>query len=165
MRRAGVSRTAFYRQFTDIYDVVGVLLERLVEELAGHAGAWFNDPDAVGSAEVIHENALRSGRALAPRARLLRGIVDATGLDESLRQLWWDRAVQVRIDATVAAIRRDQAAGAIRPDLDAEATALALTVMGEHLALELFGRRGARADEWARIIAPIWEAVLFGSGR
>jgi hypothetical protein len=66
------------------------------------------------------------------------------------------------VDATAAAIRRDQEAGAVRPELDAEATAFALTLMGERVVLELLGRRGGTPEEFARMIGPIWEATLFG---
>ena len=50
----------------------------------------------------------------------------------------------------------------MRPGLDPDATALALTLMGEQLSLELFGRGDATPEQYAAILAPIWEAVLFG---
>ena len=43
-----------------------------------------------------------------------------------------------------------------------DATALALTLMGEQLSLELFGCGDATPEQYAAILAPIWEAVLFG---
>lgn len=162
MRQAGVSRTTFYRLFDDVSGPVAALLELIVGELFSQAGAWFTDIDAVGSRDVIWDNALRDGRALKPRIELLGAIVDATSQDESLRTLWRDSVRRPWIDATATAIRADQAAGAIRASLDPDATALALTLMGEQVALEVLGRLDGQPEQYAAILTPIWEAVLFG---
>ena len=163
MKRAGVSRTAFYRQFSDVYAVVGELLERMAERLAGGAAPWFRDPEAVGSVDVIVSNAVRSARVLKPLVKQMQAIVDAAALDDSLRALWRDGVVQARIDATAWAIRRDQAAGAVRSTIDPETTALALTLMAEQVALEILGRQDGTPEQYAQIIAPVWESVIFGT--
>jgi AcrR family transcriptional regulator len=163
MERAGVSRTAFYRQFPDVYAVVGEVLAGIADQLAVGAARWSRDPDAVGSVDVIFQNAVQSGRFVKPLTKQIQAIVDATGYDETLRVLWREGVVQARIDATAWAIRRDQAAGAIRSSIDPDATALALTLMGEHLVLEILGRQDGSPEQYARIVAPIWEAVLFGT--
>jgi len=98
---------------------------------------------SVGEADIVERNLVQTGRNLAPHAALFCAIVDAAGSDDELRRLWRDVVVQARIDATAAAIRRDQAAGAIRAQLDAADTARALTLMNSELALELLGRQGA----------------------
>lgn len=162
MHRAGVSRTAFYRQFRDVTHVVRTLVDDLVRETAAHAAAWYVDDDAVGSPDVIYDNAREAGRRYAPHARLMVALAGAAGTDESTRRLWRDGFIQSRIDATEAAIRRDQAAGAIRPDLDPAATARALNLMSEQLLLEVLGREGGTPEDYADAIAPIWRAVLFG---
>ena len=162
MQRAGVSRTAFYVHFSNVHDAVAAVIERIANELDDEAADWFVDPDAVGSRDVVYQNALRAGRSEKPRARLACAIVDATAMNESLRSLWRHGLIQGQIDATAAAIRRDQAAGVVRSNLDPDATALALTLMGEQLSLELFGRGDATPEQYAAILAPIWEAVLFG---
>lgn len=162
MERAGVSRTAFYRLFEEVSGVVAALLDLLVAELFNQAGDWFVDEDAIGRREVIWDNALRDGRAIKPHIRLFSAIADATALDESLRTMWRTSITQSWIDATAAAIRRDQIAGAVRPSLDPDATALALTLMSEQLALEILGRRDGQPDQYAAILTPIWDAVLFG---
>jgi AcrR family transcriptional regulator len=165
MERAGVSRTAFYRQFPDVYAVVSEVLAGIADQLAVGAAPWFRDPDAVGSVDVIVPNAIRSGRVIKPLAKLIQAIVDAAGYDETLRGLWREGVVRARIDATAWAIRRDQAAGVVRPSIDPEATALALTLMGEHVVLEILGRQDGSPEQYARIVAPVWEAVLFGTHR
>jgi AcrR family transcriptional regulator len=162
MQRAQISRTVFYRRFDDVTDVVGEILRMVCDEIAIRSGAWFMDPEAVGSREVIVPNAISSGAAIAPHARLLCAISDATGSNERLRSLWWSELLQPRIDATVAAIERDQRAGAVRTSLDARRAAFALTLMGERVALEVLGRRGEAPEEYARFIGPVWESILFG---
>ena len=162
MERAGVSRTAFYRQFDDVPCVIGAMLDALSGELADHAGAWFRDEQAVGSRDVIYGNALRAGQTIKPRIGLIAAIVDATALDASLRTLWWDTVLQPRIDAASSAIRCDQGVGGVPASLDPDATALALTLMGEQVALEVLGRRDGTPEEYATIVSPIWESVLFG---
>lgn len=161
MRRAGVSRTAFYRQFTDMSDVVGELLERVLADVSGGAGRWLTDADAVGSPAVVYENAELSARNLQPHAELLCAIFDSVGLDPALRRTW-DAALQRRIDVVEAAIRRDQAAGAIRVDLDAGNAARALTVMHERIALEVLGREKGTPNDFANLVAPVWSMTLFG---
>jgi AcrR family transcriptional regulator len=162
MQRAGVSRTAFYRQFEDVHGVAAALLGTIASELAEHAGAWFTDADAVGSRDVIYANTLRAGRTIKPFITLLGAIVDATALDAALRTLWRETVLQPRNDAAAAAIRRDQAAGVVSLSIDADSTAFALVLMGEQVALEVLGRRDGSPEEYASILAPIWEAVLFG---
>jgi AcrR family transcriptional regulator len=162
MERARISRTVFYRRFPDVSEVVAELLRGVCAELAVRSGAWFIDPAAVGSREVVVPNSIEFAAALHPHASLLCAISDAAGSDGHLRALWWSELLQPRVDATAAAIRRDQEAGAVRPELDAEATAFALTLMGERVVLELLGRRGGTPEEFARMIGPIWEATLFG---
>lgn len=162
MERAQISRTVFYRRFPDVGEVVAELLREVCDELAVRSGEWFVDPTAVGSRAVVVPNSIGFATALQPHAALLCAISDAASADPRLRALWWSELLQPRVDATAAAIRRDQRAGAVRSDLDADATAFALTLMGERVALELLGRRGGTPEEFARMIGPIWEATLFG---
>lgn len=162
MNRTGISRTTFYRQFSDPYAVVEQLITRLVAHMAEQSGAWLREPSAVGSPDQIRPNLIRSASAVRPSARLLLALHDATGLDERLGRMWREQLVQPRIDAVAAAIRRDQAAGAISATLDADATALALSLMNEQLLLEMVCRNEASPEEYARVAGPIWEAALFG---
>lgn len=165
MDRAQIPRTVFYRRFPDVGEVVAELLRDVCGVLAVRSGDWFIDPEAVGSRAVIVPNAVRFATALQPHAALLCAISDAASSDPRLRALWWSELLQPRVEATAVAIRRDQRAGAVRSELDADATAFALTLMGERVALELVGRRGGTPEEFARMIGPIWEATLFGVDR
>ena len=162
MTTAGISRTTFYRQFSDVHEVVEVLIARLVAGMADHSGAWLREADAVGSPEQVYPNLIRSASAIQSVAPLLVALHDALGLDDRLRRLWREQLVQPRIDTVAAAIRRDQIVGAISGTIDADATALALSLMSEQLLLELICRNGAEPEEYAQIAAPIWESALFG---
>lgn len=165
MHRAGVSRTAFYRQYPDVYAVLAEILEAIGGELLASSGAWLNDPTSVGSPEVIYPNLLGYARAYEPHGRLIGALTDAAGIDDRVHRIWRE-VLQAFIAAQAAAIARDQAAGVVRPDLDPQATAYGLGLMGERLSSDLMGRhpRGTPED-YARIMGPIWMAVLFGFER
>jgi len=159
---AGVPRTVFYRHFDNTNQAIATVLDQLAERQSGGAGAWFADPGPTGTRDVVDANALSAARAFAANATLMSAIADSAAHDDDLRLMWHQRFVQPRIDATAAAIRRDQAAGAIRAALDPDDTALALQTMGITLALQILGREGGKPERFAAIIAPIWQAVLFG---
>lgn len=160
MAEAGVSRTAFYRRFDSAHDAVVAVLDRLLDHMVATNDDWLAG-EVVGTPDIVEPNLVHTGVVLAPHASLIRAIVDAAGTDEELRRAWRNRVIQARIDATEAAIRRDQAAGALRASLDPAATAHALTLLNEALILEILGRRGGTPTEFARVAAPIWIHVLF----
>jgi len=162
MRRAGVSRTAFYRQFDSIYDVYAELLRRAGSEMFSEAGRWIGSDDAVGSPEVVYPNLVGYARAFVKQGALLTALHDACGSDPRLRELWRSVLIQPFIDRTATAIARDQAAGVVSPNLDPAATALALTLLGEGASLELLGRRKLGPEAYADVVAPIWVSILFG---
>jgi len=159
---AGVQRTIFYRHFDNTNQAIVAVLDQLAERQSAGAGAWFADDGPTGTQDVVYANTLSAARAFAANAQLMSAIADAAAHDDSLRSMWHQRFVQPRIDATAAAIRRDQAAGAIRAALDPDDTAMALQTMGITLALQILGREGGKPERVADIIAPIWQAVLFG---
>lgn len=163
MEMAGVSRTAFYRHFSDLYEVMALVLQQVGAEILEQSGAWLNDPNSIGSPDVVYPNLLHYAEAYAPHGRLLAALSDAAAADPRVRLLWRDGVVQAYMDATTAAIERDQAVGAIRADLDARAASYALTMMGERASYDLLGRhpRGEPAD-YARMLAPVWIGTLFG---
>lgn len=163
MRRAEVSRTAFYRLFDSVYEVYGDLLERVEKSLFEDSGSWAAEPDAVGSPDVVRPNILGYARSFSHHRELLTALYDAGGCDQGLRKLWHERLVQPFIDTTAAAIARDQAAGVVSADLDPAGTALALTLLSEGGSIELLGRQGVTPEAYADVMVPIWISVLFGS--
>lgn len=161
MRRAGITRTTFYRQYDDVYEAVVEIFHAVAAEIAASIGPWLTDPDAVGSPDIVYPNLLGYARAYARHGRLIRALSDASAVDPRVRRSWGE-ALQGFVDATAAAIARDQAAGAIRSDLDSQATAYALTMMDDRVAYDRLGDTQAKPEEFARILAPIWIATLFG---
>jgi AcrR family transcriptional regulator len=159
MRRADISRTAFYRVFDDVYAVLADLVESLGAELATASGTWYRGE--TGSPEVIHGNLRSYARVFAPHGPTLEAIRDAGAFDADVRELW-RHLVQGFADAAEAAIRRDQRSGAIDADLDAALAARALTLMGEQASIALFGRHGTGTPEsYADLLTPVWSRTLF----
>ncbi len=160
MRRADISRTAFYRLFADVYEVVGALLEGLIAELLAASGDWLAGKP--GSPEVIHGNLLSYAKAFEANGPTLAAIRVAASLDQRIGSMWAG-LVQAFRDATEAAIRRDQADGVFDRGLDPAATAIALTWMGEQASIDLLGRRGGGgAETYADLLTPVWSRTLFG---
>ena len=163
MRQAGVSRTAFYRQFDSIHGVYAEILLGIQGELLTESGEWVTDPDAVGSPADVRPNLERYARSLAKHIDLLVPLNDAFGSDPRLRKLWRESFIQPFADASEASIIRDQAAGAVSPNLDPASTALMLTFLGEIASLELMGRQHVSPGRYADIVGPFWTNVLFGT--
>lgn len=164
MRRAGISRTAFYRQFDDVYTVIATVLEALIQELLDASGSWFRGE--TGTPRVVRGNLLSFARAFEAHGRTLEAIRTAGSLDDRIGAMWRG-LVQAFRDATEEAIRRDQAVGAIDADLDPAAAAMALNWMGEQASIDLLGRHAARtpvsgAEAYADLLAPVWSRTLFG---
>ena len=160
MARAGVSRTAFYRVFDDIYTVVDAVLRPITAELVAASGDWFRGQ--TGSPQVVHANLLSFARAYHPHGPTLEAIAVGAAFDPGL-QVTWDSLVTAFSDQTETAITRDQQAGVIDRALDAHGAAQALTWMGEQTSRRLMGRRHAGTPEdYANLLTPIWTRTLFG---
>jgi hypothetical protein len=145
--------------FDDVYAVLADLTDSLAAELATGGETWFRGE--TGSPEVVHGNLLSYARVFALHGPTLEAIRAAGALDAEVGELW-DRFVQGFVDATEAAIRRDQLAGAIDDGLDADRAALALTLMGEQASVALFGRHGTGTPEaYADLLTPVWSRTLF----
>lgn len=161
MAEAETSRTAFYRHFDTVHDAVLAVLARLLDHMVDTSDDWLAGEGITGHPDIVEPNLIHNGVVLAPHAPLMCAIVDAAGSDDRLRRAWREGVVQARIDATEAAIRRDQRAGALRASIDPMATARALTLLNEALVLEVLGRQRGTPEDFARIAAPIWTHVLF----
>lgn len=160
MRHAGISRTAFYRAFDDIYAVDAAVLDPIADELTQASGDWYRGQ--VGTPEVIHSNLLSFARAVDRHGLTLEAVWVGAGLDPDIRDRW-DAFVAGFAHQTATAIIRDQQAGAIDPALDAHAAAQALTWLGEQASLRLMGRRRAGTpQDYADLLTPIWTRTLFG---
>ena len=158
MAAAGQSRTAFYRHFGDRQELLIRLLSDLAGQLYGMAGAWLDgaqDPraESLQSFELLIGVYQRHGP-------LLRAIAEAANHDQLVEEAY-ARLVQLFIDATVARLERDQAAGRIAlPHL--RDMAMALVWMSERYLTFTFGQPGAGDTATAvAVLHTIWMRAIY----
>ena len=158
MTAAGQSRTAFYRHFGDRQELVIRLLSDLAEKLYDMAGAW------LGGGESPQTESLQSFRLLAgvyqEHGPLLRAIAEAANHDREIEQAY-ARLVQLFVDATVARLERDRAAGRIDlPHL--REVALALVWMSERYLTLTFGQPGSGDPATAiEVLHTVWMRSVY----
>ncbi|HZD02928.1 MAG TPA: TetR/AcrR family transcriptional regulator [Actinomycetes bacterium] len=158
MTAAGQSRTTFYRHFGDRQE----LLIRLLSDLAGRlyetAGAW------LGGGENPRAESLQAFelliRVYEQHGPLLRAIAEAANHDQEIEQAY-TRLVQLFVDATVARLERDQAAGRLfLPYL--RDMAIALVWMSERYLTLTFGQPGAGDHDTAvTVLHTIWMRAVY----
>jgi AcrR family transcriptional regulator len=137
MAETGLTRTAFYRHFDDVTDLVlrvyGEISQELlevIEQWARTAGVGYPAPGREGLAGMI-EFYVRHGP-------LIRAISEAAAADERIELAY--RGMRDRyIELTTGALTRMVGEGTLRVP-DAGALARAMTVMNEAYLLAEFGR-------------------------
>jgi TetR/AcrR family transcriptional regulator, ethionamide resistance regulator len=137
MTDTGLTRTAFYRHFDDIPDLVLRLLGEVGGELVAIAEAWNR---SVG-AEPHRAAQQALGEVVAFFVRhgpLLQAIVDAAATDEQIER-GYRAAFNGFVDITAHALDRLVAEGELRVP-HTRALALALNLMNEAYLLHEFGR-------------------------
>ncbi len=164
MYHAGIFRTAFYRQFTDVHEVIAEILESATTELMMGAGPWLTDTDTHGTPETITAALLSFANAFHANGDLLSALADASRTDDRLHRMWRYGLIEAFNSAVSRAIAQDQAAGFVRPDIDPIRTALGLNLMDEGVSIELLGGQGdGTPEDFVAIVGPIWTHTLFGS--
>ncbi len=85
MASAGLSRTAFYRYFTDLESVVTRLMGTIVSELREAATQWLfsENPET-----QLHDSLLHFAAVYRDHGRLMQAFDDATGPGPDLKQQW-----------------------------------------------------------------------------
>jgi AcrR family transcriptional regulator len=158
MTVTGQSRTAFYRHFSDRQDLLIRLLSDLAEELYETAGAW------LGGGENPRAESLQAFELLTSvyqqHGPLLRAIAEAANHDQEIEEAY-SRLVQLFIDATIARLERDQAAGRIvLPHL--REMAMALVWMSERYLTLTFGQPGSGDHATAvTVLHTIWMRAVY----
>ena len=160
MTPTGASRSAFYRYFKDLREVMETLLGMLNEEALAVTGSWFEgtgDPIA-----LFNESLAAVVEVCYRRGPILRAIDDAAATDNRLEKVWaqffrqFDDAVTLRIEA-------EQSQGLI-PNLDARTMAIALNRLNVYSYIEAFGQRPRSKPEPVReALTRIWISTLYGS--
>jgi AcrR family transcriptional regulator len=137
MTRTGLTRTAFYRHFDDVTDLVLRLLDEIGTELLAIAQRW--NEDAGGDPPMAAHQALTDVVGFFVRhGPLVRAIADAAATDERI-ELGYRKTFNAFVDITAQGLERLAAQGAATA-ANPRALALALNLMNEAYLLHEFGR-------------------------
>ena len=159
MSRLGASRPTFYQYFTDLADLMTVLLEGLRTDILTVASPWFEgegDPipqlktSLSGLVNVCYE-----------RGPILRAVADAAISDANLEKTW-AKFLKSFDDGVAARIEQYQSQGLIKP-FPAYPIAVALNRLDASLFIEQFGQRPrGKRDAVLRALTRIWCSTLYG---
>ncbi len=160
MAQTGLTRTAFYRHFDDIPDLVLRLLSQVGRELyevaerwGETAGANYPDPARRALAGIVD--------FFARNGALVRAVAEAAASDERIERAY-QTSIETFIEMTTRAFDRMVAEGQLDVP-DTRALAKALNLMNEAYLLQEFGRQGEGDPEvalatletvWLRVAAP-----------
>lgn len=159
MAAAGLSRTAFYRYFPDLEEVLLRLMSDVADELAQASTYWLNGADHIDSM-------LESGSALAKvyesRGRVVLAFTDAASSGIDIERAWREAVERFVADAhdrisTLAEV------GEVDVEHPLE-VARALVWMTERYLLEAFGRstdRTVSVEEATGVLVTVWRRTLF----
>ena len=159
MSLAGTSRSAFYRYFEDLHDLMEVLLRGVEEDIIEVAGPWLQgEGDPIPLLEETVDGLVRVCYQQGP---VLRAVSDAAPMDERLEKAWTDFLKDFD-DAATQRIEQHQAVGLIKP-FDARPVAMALNRMDAYLMIHHFGRRPRGNRESVRnAMLRVWVSTLYG---
>jgi AcrR family transcriptional regulator len=155
-----LSRSAFYRYFEDLNELMETLLRMLQQEIFDAAEPWMS---GVGDPVSLLTDAL-SGlvRACHQHGPFLRAIFDAAATDESLGNAWGE-FLHGFDDAATARIEADQKQGLV-PAFDARPVAVALNRLDAYMLIEAFGQHPRSEPEPVRdALSRIWVSTLYGA--
>lgn len=158
MERTGLTRTAFYRHFDDVPDLVLRLLAEVVKDLyalgerwAASAGEDFPAPAVAGLNGVVE--------FFARHGPLLRAVAEAAATDAQVER-GYQQLREMFIEMTAGTLDRLSAGGQLQVP-DTRAMARALNLMNESFLLEEFGREPfGDPDTVLAIVETIWIRVL-----
>jgi TetR/AcrR family transcriptional regulator, ethionamide resistance regulator len=165
MAHTGLTRTAFYRHFDDVTDLVLRLLEDVGHELYAVAARWLEN--TVEDFPAATHEGLRGIVSFFERhGRLIRAISEAAVTDERIER-GYTSFVEAFIDMTTAGFDGLVEAGRIDP-LPTRPLARALNLMNERYLLDQFGH-GPQGDValavstleaiWLRAVGPLQPRV------
>jgi TetR/AcrR family transcriptional regulator, ethionamide resistance regulator len=154
MEGTGLTRTAFYRHFDDLTDLVlrvfagvGLELYTVAERWSSEAGAGYPAPAVAGLAGMVD--------FFAEHGRVVQAIVDAAASDEQIERAY-RAARESYIEVAANTLERlGEQRLIVVPD--ATAMARALVLMSETYLLDQFGREPLGDLELARAtLATVW---------
>ena len=160
MSITGVSRSAFYQYFSDLHELMEILLQGVAEAIFVAADPWFNSE---GNATLLQQSLARLVEVCYERGPILRAVAEASTTDERLERAWADFLAEFD-DAVSNRIEQHQAEGLISK-FDARPVAIALNRLDVSLLIHVFGRHPRSNPEPVRgAITRIWMSTLYQSG-
>jgi AcrR family transcriptional regulator len=161
MAETGLTRTAFYRHFDDVTDLVLRLLSDVADDLQAVAEQW------VTSAGAGYPTAAKRGLAavvdfFVSHGPLVRAVTEAAAGDARIEQAYRE-TLEGLIEITAGAIERAVEDGLLKVP-NSRALARALNLMNETYLLQEFGREPYGDPEvalatletvWLRVLQPI----------
>ncbi len=158
MKEAGLTRTAFYRYFRDLEQLLLRLLADVADDLYRAADTWLRSDDP-------RQSLWKAATALASiyreRGPLLLAFEGAAAGGLEVERAW-RQAVDGYVRVTAVRIEDLNRSGAAQVS-DPTETARALVWMTERYLLEVFGRPGGtltQIEPAVDVIATIWERTL-----
>src|SRR5210317_819202 len=159
MATTSISRSAFYRYFDDIHELMQALLTRLESEILEGASPWLSengDPVA-----LLYESLAAEVRICYRHGPFIKSISDAAGTNAQLEDEWnWflDRLDEATSERIVA----DQELGLIEA-FDPRPVATALNRVDAAMFIRAFGHRPrSRPEPIQDAITRVWISTLYG---
>jgi AcrR family transcriptional regulator len=159
MATTSITRSAFYRHFKDVPDLVETLLMTLESEILEGASPWLTDDgDPVA---LLYESLAAEVRICYRRGPFLKAVSDAAGADAHL-EAGWNGFLDRFDDAVSERIAADQQLGLIEA-FDPRPIATALNRVDASLYVRAFGQRPrSRPEPVLDSIARVWTSTLYG---
>ncbi len=160
MASTDVGRSAFYKYFHDLRELMKTLLDIVQGEIFHAAEPWIS---GVGDPVVLVNDTLggmvRVGHERGP---FLRAISDAASADEGFEGDW-SLFLEGFDDAATARIEGDQKQGLIAP-FEVRPVAVALNRLDAYALITAFGQRPRSQPEPVReALARVWISTLYGA--
>jgi AcrR family transcriptional regulator len=160
---AGIARSGFYFYFESKYAALGALLAGVWDEMARATAPFFEGSDEAPR-DYVPRTLTDLDAAWTRHEHLLVAMVDASGTDPGVRELWefwmgrWSRRTAERIEA-------ERAAGRAPAGAPAAALADVLLRMNERSCYDA-SRRGAtrrERDAMKEALAAVWLAAVWNA--
>jgi TetR/AcrR family transcriptional regulator, ethionamide resistance regulator len=159
---AGITRSGFYFYFESKYAALSALLGGVWEEMAEAAAPFFEGSDE-DPATYVTRTLAEVHAAWQRHEHLLVAMLDASGTDPGVRELWEDW-MQRWIAMTAERIDAERATGRAPGGAPAEALANVLLRMNER-AFDAASRNATSAREnraMVQALATVWLASVWG---
>ena len=162
MAQTGLSRTAFYRHFDDVTELVLLLLAEGGRDLYAVAQQWGAIASGAEDPAAAHDGLAQIVDFFVRQGPLVRAIAEAAATDEQIERAYHG-ALESFIEITRQILDRRVAAGLLQVP-DTRALARALNLMNQAYLLDAFGRE-PRVDPkvalatletiWVRVAGPV----------